>query len=104
MAESEEELKNFLMKVKEESENVGLKFNIQKMKVLPYIKMNLPQVYMCSPSWTLLPPHTIPLGCPSAPAPSIQYCALNLDWQNQYNIVKLNTIKLKKKEIPKKSI
>ena len=24
--------------------------------VLPYIKMNLPQVYMCSPSWTLLPP------------------------------------------------
>ena len=25
--------------------------------VLPFIKMNLPQVYMCSPSWTLLPPH-----------------------------------------------
>ena len=24
--------------------------------VLPYIKMNLPQIYMCSPSWTLLPP------------------------------------------------
>ena len=47
--------------------------------VLPNIKMNLPQVYMCSPSWTLLPPHTIPLGRPSAPAPSIQYCALNLD-------------------------
>ena len=39
--------------------------------VLPNIKMNPPQVYMCSPSWTLLPPHTIPLGCPSAPAPSI---------------------------------
>ena len=34
MAESEEELKNFLMKVKEESENVGLKFNIQKMKII----------------------------------------------------------------------
>ena len=30
---------------------------------------------------SLLPPHTIPLGCPSAPAPSIQYCASNLDWQ-----------------------
>ena len=29
---------------------------------------------------SLLPPHTIPLGRPSAPAPSIQYCALNLDW------------------------
>ena len=28
-----------------------------------------------------LPPHTIPLGHPSAPAPSIQYHALNLDWQ-----------------------
>ena len=30
MTESEEELKSFLMKVKEESENVGLKFNIKK--------------------------------------------------------------------------
>ena len=29
---------------------------------------------------SLLPPHTIPLGRPSAPAPSIQYHALNLDW------------------------
>ena len=29
---------------------------------------------------SLLPPHTIPLGCPSALAPSIQYRALNLDW------------------------
>ena len=34
MAESEEELKGFLMKVKEESENVGLKLNIQKMKIM----------------------------------------------------------------------
>ena len=34
MAESEEELKNLLMKVKEESENVGLKFNIQKTKIM----------------------------------------------------------------------
>ena len=33
MAESEEELKSFLMKVKEESEKVGLKFNIQKTKM-----------------------------------------------------------------------
>ena len=49
--------------------------------VLPYINMNPPQVYTCSPSWTLLPPHTIPLGHPSAPAPSIQYCESNLDWQ-----------------------
>ena len=33
-AESEEELKSLLMKVKEESENVGLKLNIQKTKIL----------------------------------------------------------------------
>ena len=34
MAESEEELKSFLMKVKEESEKVGFKLNIQKMKIM----------------------------------------------------------------------
>ena len=34
MAESEEELKNLVMKVKVESENVGLKFNIQKTKIM----------------------------------------------------------------------
>ena len=34
MAESEEELKSFLMKVKVESEKVGLKLNIQKMKIM----------------------------------------------------------------------
>ena len=35
MAESEEELKSLLVKVKEESEKVGLKLNIQKMKIMP---------------------------------------------------------------------
>ena len=34
MAESEEELKRLLMKVKEESEKVGLKVNIEKMKIM----------------------------------------------------------------------
>ena len=34
MAESEEEIKSLLMKVKEESENVGLKLNIQKTKIM----------------------------------------------------------------------
>ena len=34
MAESEEELKNLLMKVKEQSEKVGLKLNIQKTKIM----------------------------------------------------------------------
>ena len=36
MAEIEEELKSLLMKVKEESEKVGLKFNIQKTKIMAY--------------------------------------------------------------------
>ena len=35
MAESEEELKSLLMKVKEESEKVGLKLNVQKTKIMP---------------------------------------------------------------------
>ena len=34
MAEGEEELKSLLMKVKEESEKVGVKLNIQKMKIM----------------------------------------------------------------------
>ena len=34
MAESEEELKSFLMKVKKESEKVGLKLNIQKTRIM----------------------------------------------------------------------
>ena len=34
MAESEEDLKNFLIKVKEESEKTGLKLNIQKTKIM----------------------------------------------------------------------
>ena len=40
--------------------------------------------YSCVPHpelSSLLPPHSIPLGRPSAPAPSIQYCASNLDWR-----------------------
>ena len=37
MAESEEELKSFLMEVKEESEKVGLKLNIQKTKIMDLV-------------------------------------------------------------------
>ena len=37
MAESEEELKSLLMKVKEESEKVGLKLNIQKTKIMAVV-------------------------------------------------------------------
>ena len=44
--------------------------------------------YICVPHpepSSLLPPHTIPLGRPSAPAPSIQYHASNLDWPCKFN-------------------
>jgi len=40
MAESEEELKSLLMKVKEESEKVDLKLNIQKSKIMAYGPIN----------------------------------------------------------------
>ena len=36
MAESEEDLKSLLMKVKEENEKIGLKLNIQKMKIMAF--------------------------------------------------------------------
>ena len=41
MAESEEELKSFLMQVKEESEKVGLKLNIQKTKIMALCPITL---------------------------------------------------------------
>ena len=44
MAESEEELKNLLMKVKEESEEAGLKLNIQKTKIMASDPITLWQI------------------------------------------------------------
>ena len=44
MAESEEELKSLLMKVKEESEKVGLKLNIQKTKIMASGSINSWQI------------------------------------------------------------
>ena len=44
MAESEEEVKSLLMKVKEESEKVGLKLNIQKMKMMASGPITLRQI------------------------------------------------------------
>ena len=44
MAESEEELKSLLMKVKEESENVGLKLNIQKTKIMASVPITSRQI------------------------------------------------------------
>ena len=44
MAESEEELKSLLMKVKEESEKVGLKLNIQKTNIMASVPITLWQI------------------------------------------------------------
>ena len=44
MGESEEELKNLLMKAKEESEKVGLKLNIQKTKIIASCPITLWQI------------------------------------------------------------
>ena len=44
MAENEEELKSLLMKVKEESEKAGLKFNIQKTKIMTFSSITLWQI------------------------------------------------------------
>ena len=44
MVESEEELKNLLMKVKEENEKAGLKFNIQKTKIMAFSPITLWQI------------------------------------------------------------
>ena len=45
MAESEEELKSLLMKVKEESEKVGLKLNIQKTKIMASVPITSRQIH-----------------------------------------------------------
>ena len=45
MAENEEELKSLLMKVKEESEKVGLKLNIQKTKIMASCPITSCQIY-----------------------------------------------------------
>ena len=45
MAESEEELKDFLMVVKEKSEKAGLKLNVQKMKIMASSPITLWQIY-----------------------------------------------------------
>ena len=62
----------------------SLFFNFTILYLFCHISKWIRHRYTCVPHpepSSLLPPHTIPLGRPSAPAPSIQYCALNLDWQ-----------------------
>ena len=54
MAESEEELKNLLMKVKEESEKAGLKLNIQKTKVMTSCSITSWQIDRKEKEWQTL--------------------------------------------------
>ena len=64
--------------------NFILFLNFTKLYYVCQISKCIRHRYTCvphpDPSF-LLPPHTIPLGCPNALAPSIQYRASNLDWQ-----------------------
>ena len=72
MAESEEELKILLMKVKEESEKVGLKLNIQKTKIMASSPIRSDQISRSVVSDSLRPhesQHTRP-PCPS-PTPGV---------------------------------
>ena len=61
MAESEEELKGLLMKVKEESENVGLKLNIQKTKIMASWSLHGKQIAKQWKQWL-----TLFLGAPKS--------------------------------------
>ena len=63
--------------------NFILFFNFTIMYLFCHISKWILHRHPCVPHpepSSLLPPNTIPLGCPSAPAPSIQCRALNLDW------------------------
>ena len=59
-------------------------FNVTILYWFCHISKWIHHRYTCVPHTepsSLLPPRTIPLGHPTAPAPSIQYCASNLDWR-----------------------
>ena len=67
-----------------EFRNLFFFFNFTILYWFCHISTWIRHRYTCVPHpepSSLLPPHSIPLGRPSAPAPSIQYCASNLDWQ-----------------------
>ena len=69
MAESEEELKSLLMKMKEESEKVGLKLNIQKTKIMTSGPISLVQ-FSCSVVSDSLRPHELQHARPPCPSPT----------------------------------
>jgi len=66
MAESEEKLKSFLMKIKEESEKVALKLNIQKTKIMASLSItNSQSLFKLKSIASVMPSH--PLSSPSLP-------------------------------------
>jgi len=70
MAQSEEELKSLMMKVKEESEKVGLKLNIQKTKIMasgPISSVQLSSVHLLTDT---LRPHELQHSRPPCPSPT----------------------------------
>ena len=69
MAESEEELKNLLMKVEEESEKAGLKLNIQKTKIVASGPISSVQ-FSCSVVSDSLRPHESQHARPPCPSPT----------------------------------
>ena len=58
---------------------IGVNYNI--VLVLPYINMNPPRAYTCSPSWTLLPPPSPYYPSRSSQCTSPKHPVSNLDWQ-----------------------
>ena len=68
-AESEEELKSLLMKVKEETEKVGLKLNIQKMKIMAFVPISSVQ-FSHSVVSDSLQPHELQHARPLCPSPT----------------------------------
>ena len=69
-AESEEELKSHLIKVKEESEKVGLKLNIQKTKIMASGPISSVQFISVAQLCTTLRPHELQQARPPCPSPT----------------------------------
>ena len=76
MAENEEELKSLLMKVKEESENIGLKLNIQKVTIMASRSIIS---WLQSPSAVILEPKKIKSDTVSTVSPSICHEVMGLN-------------------------
>ena len=72
MAESEEELKSLLMKVKEESEKAGLKLNSQKTKIMASDPISSVQ-FSCSIMSDSLRPHELQYTRPPCPSPTPEF-------------------------------